>query len=246
MNLAIVTLGLGIAVQNIVFSNPEWNGGLGGTIMGRQSIFGVQIDRVEHPETYALISLGCLLVTALVVANVRRGRVGRRLIAVRTNERAAAALGINVVSAKLYAFGLASAFAALGGILYAFRSRSTNFSTWSFSSESIVLVGLAVIGGIGFAIGSVFGATLAVGAIGAAIASEFLSDIEDYVTLIGGVTLIVILLSDPDGLASQNTELGHKILRLVRRATKPPAHEIPALTSTTSEGSSRDICTWRR
>jgi ABC-type branched-subunit amino acid transport system ATPase component/branched-subunit amino acid ABC-type transport system permease component len=227
VNLAIVTLGLGLAVQNIVFSNSEWNGGLGGTIMGRQELFGISIDRVEHPETYALVCLVCFVVAALVVANVRRGRVGRRLIAVRTNERAAAALGVNVVGAKLYAFGLASALAALGGILYAFRSRSADFATWSFGTDSIVLVGLAVIGGIGFTIGSVFGATLAVGAVGAAIASEFLSDVEDYITLIGGVVLIAILLSDPDGLASQNTALGHRLLAFVRRGVAKPIAAAP-------------------
>jgi sulfate-transporting ATPase len=221
VNLAIVTLGLGVAVQNVVFNNSEWNGGLGGTVMGRQELFGIAIDRIEHPETYALLCLVCFVVAALLVANVRRGRVGRRLIAVRTNERAAAALGINVVGAKLYAFGLASALAALGGILYAFRSRSADFSTWSFGTDSIILVGLAVIGGIGFTIGSLFGATLAIGAIGAAIASEFLSSVEDYITLVGGVSLIAILLSDPDGLASQNTALGHRILARVRRARTP-------------------------
>ncbi len=225
VNLAIVTLGLGLAVQNIVFNNYDWNGGLGGTVMGRSSLFGIDIDRIDHPKTYALVVLFCFVAAALVVANVRRGRVGRRLIAVRTNERAAAALGINVVSAKMYAFGLASAIAALGGILYAFRSRSVDFSTWSANSDSIVLVGLAVIGGVGFAIGGIFGATLAAGAIGAAIASEFLSGLEDYMTLIGGIVLIAILLTNPDGLAPENTRLGHRLLRLLRK--REPGSRLP-------------------
>ncbi|MCZ7525367.1 MAG: hypothetical protein M5U14_02630 [Acidimicrobiia bacterium] len=51
---------------------------------------------------------------ALAVANLRRGRAGRRLVAVRTNERAAAALGISVFGAKLYAFGLSAAIAGAG------------------------------------------------------------------------------------------------------------------------------------
>ena len=129
--------------------------------MGRQTVFGISIDRIDHPEAYGILALVCFLVVAIMVANMRRGRVGRRLIAVRTNERAAVALGINIVGAKLYAFGLASAFAALGGILYAFRSRSVDFATWSFGVDSIVLVGLAVIGGIGFTIGPLFGSILA-------------------------------------------------------------------------------------
>ncbi len=226
VNLAIVTLGLGLAVQAIVFDNSEWNGGIGGTVMGRQTVFGISIDRIDHPEAFGILTLICFLVVAIMVANVRRGRVGRRLIVVRTNERAAAALGINIVGAKLYAFGLGSGIAALGGILYAFRSRSVDFSTWSFGVDSIVLVGLAVIGGIGFTIGPLFGSILAAGAIGAAVSSELFSGLEDYIVLIGGISLIAILLADPDGLASQNTRLGHRLLARFRRAA-PPA---PALT----------------
>ena len=230
VNLAIVTLGLGLAVQAIVFDNSEWNGGIGGTVMGRQTVFGISIDRIDHPEAYGILTLVCFLVVAIMVANVRRGRVGRRLIAVRTNERAAAALGINIVGAKLYAFGLASAFAALGGILYAFRSRSVDFATWSFGVDSIVLVGLAVIGGIGFTIGPLFGSILAAGAIGAAVSSELFSGLEDYIVLIGGISLIAILLADPDGLASQNTRLGHRVLAWFRRASPPaPAITLPDL-----------------
>ena len=220
--------GLGLAVQAIVFDNSEWNGGIGGTVMGRQTVFGISIDRIDHPEAYGILTLVCFLVVAIMVANVRRGRVGRRLIAVRTNERAAAALGINIVGAKLYAFGLASAFAALGGILYAFRSRSVDFSTWSFGVDSIVLVGLAVIGGIGFTIGPLFGSILAAGAIGAAVSSELFSGLEDYIVLIGGISLIAILLADPDGLASQNTRLGHRMLARFRRAAPPaPVMTLP-------------------
>jgi hypothetical protein len=74
--------------------------------------------------------------TVWVVANVRRGRSGRRLIAVRTNERAAAALGIDVVVTKLYAFALASAIAALGGILLAFRLSSISYQSFTTSRRS--------------------------------------------------------------------------------------------------------------
>ena len=65
----------------------------------------------------------------MVVGNVRRGRSGRRLIAVRTNERAAAALGINVMGAKLFAFSFAAAIAALGELL-AFRVSSISYQSY--------------------------------------------------------------------------------------------------------------------
>ena len=122
INLAIVTLGLGSAIELVLFGNTDFTGGFGGTQIGEPSLFGLNINAAAHPTRYGLFALGCLIVATLVVGNIRRGRSGRRLIAVRTNERAAAALGISVPGAKLYAFGVAAAIAGLGGILLAFRT----------------------------------------------------------------------------------------------------------------------------
>ena len=74
-----------------------------------------------YPERYGIFVLVMAVAAVWVVSNVRRSRSGRRLIAVRTNERASAALGVDIFAAKLFAFSLASAVAALGGILIAFR-----------------------------------------------------------------------------------------------------------------------------
>ena len=105
------------------------------------------------------------MLAVVVIANVRRGRSGRRLIAVRTNERAAAALGISVVGAKLYAFGLGAAIAAVGGVLIAFRRPTVVFYPTFSVFQSILVVLYAVIGGIGYVIGALVGAALAPGAI---------------------------------------------------------------------------------
>jgi sulfate-transporting ATPase len=224
VNLAIVTLGLGLTLQQMLFQNDDYTGGFTGTVIGRQTFFGIDIDSIEHPERYAYFVLAFFVVVTLVVASVRRGRAGRRLVAVRANERAAASLGVSVMGAKVYAFALASAIASLGGILFAFRSRSINYYQFN-NFESITYVGLAVIGGIGFVIGSAFGATLATGALGAVLVDQAFPNttllgrpLIDYVTLFGGLFLIAILVSDPDGLASQNTRLGHRLTsRLTRR-----------------------------
>ena len=98
-----------------------------------------------------------------MVANVRRGRSGRRLLAVRTNERAAAALGISVPGAKIYAFALSAGIAAVGGTLLAFRKDTIVYGTEFTNFTSITVVGWAFVGGIGFLIGPFIGATLAPG-----------------------------------------------------------------------------------
>ena len=71
-------------------------------------------------DRYAFVVVVTLVVISLAVANLRRGVTGRRMLAVRSNERAAASLGVNVSLVKTYAFSVAAAIAAVGGIMLAF------------------------------------------------------------------------------------------------------------------------------
>jgi sulfate-transporting ATPase len=203
INLAIVTLGLGTAVELILFTNQDYTGGVAGTLVDDPKILGWDINAAGHPTRYGLVVLACLTLATLAVANIRRGRSGRRLIAVRTNERAAAALGISVWEAKLFAFGISAAIAALGGILIAFRSTSITYTVFD-SFTSITSVGFAMIGGIGYLLGPVLGAQLAPGAIDARILDEIGgNDLAKYVPLIGGVTLILLVLANQNGMARE-------------------------------------------
>jgi ABC-type branched-subunit amino acid transport system ATPase component/branched-subunit amino acid ABC-type transport system permease component len=202
INLAILTLGLGTAIELILFDNTDYTGGIAGTQVGASKLFGLDISATSHPGRYGIFALGCLVVATLAVGNVRRGRVGRRLIAVRTNERAAAALGISVPGVKLYAFGLSAAIAALGGILLAFRSTSITYPEFT-NFNSITFVGLAVIGGIGYLFGPIAGATLATGALWEQIFDAISSGIGRYIVLIGGISVIVLVLLNQNGLVKE-------------------------------------------
>ena len=129
----------------------SYTGGIEGTQIGDAHLFGIDINAITHPTRYGLFALACFVLAALVVANVRRGRTGRRLIAVRTNERAAAALGISVAGAKLYAFAAVGGRSpALGGILLAFRDPARSTTRRSTTSRRSSTVGLALIGGLGY------------------------------------------------------------------------------------------------
>ena len=165
-------------------------------------MFGWDVSAVDHPQRYAVFALGCFAVMAWMVANVRRGRSGRRLLAVRTNERAAAALGISVYSAKLYAFALASAIAAAGGIIVAFSGNIIDYSQFD-SFTSITYVGWAFIGGIGYLMGPLIGAQLATGSLGSQISNVWLSSLNKYIQLIGGVWLLLLVLQNQDGIAKE-------------------------------------------
>jgi ABC-type branched-subunit amino acid transport system ATPase component/branched-subunit amino acid ABC-type transport system permease component len=202
INLAIVTLGLGSAIELVLFGNTDYTGGFGGTQIGEPTLFGLNLNAAAHPTRYGLMALICLLVATLIVGNLRRGRSGRRLIAVRTNERAAAALGISVPGAKLYAFAVAAAIAGLGGILLAFRTTSINYAEFT-SFTSITMVAYAMIGGIGYLFGPVIGATLAPGAFSERLLNSIDSGIGKYIPLIGGVSLIVLVLVNQNGVVKE-------------------------------------------
>ncbi len=214
VNLAVVTLGMALAFERLILANADRTGGAGGTLVGELRLFGIDLGSLRYPERYAFLALACFAIVGVMVSNLRRGRSGRRLLAVRANERAAASLGINVYGAKLYAFSLASGIAALGGILIAFRNQRvlyTNFGVF----DSIFATVQGVIGGIGFVSGAVLGAA---GSAGAIIPELFgsVGDIEQWVRLISGIGVILVLIQAPDGLAWLNIEGYHRLSAKVR------------------------------
>jgi ABC-type branched-subunit amino acid transport system ATPase component/branched-subunit amino acid ABC-type transport system permease component len=214
VNLAVATLGLALLLEGQVLANGPLTGGALGLEVGSPSFLGIDLDTFEHPARYAALAIVSLVLAFLAVANLRRSQTGRRLIAVRTNERAAAALGVNVFGAKLYAFGLGAALAALGGILIAFETPTVTFSPTFDVFGSISAVVYAVIGGIGAALGAIVGAGLAPGTVGAELVSLFGNDVDDLFRLFGGLLLLVVLLQAPDGLVLFYRKL---VLRLATR-----------------------------
>jgi sulfate-transporting ATPase len=202
INLAIVTLGLGSTIELMLFRNRDYTGGVQGTQVGNPDLFGYEIGSINHPERYGMFVLAMALLAVWVVSNVRRGRSGRRLIAVRTNERAAAALGINVVTAKLFAFAFASAIAALGGILLAFRLSSISYQSFT-NFTSITYVGLALVGGVGHLLGAFVGATMASAGLSQEVFESTWEGVGEYIQLISGIAILLTVLANPDGVAAE-------------------------------------------
>jgi sulfate-transporting ATPase len=202
INLAVVTLGLGAALEAILFDNTNYTGGVEGTIVGNANLFGWDISSITHPARYGIVVVACFVLAALVVSNIRRGRSGRRLIATRTNERAAAALGISVPFAKLYAFAVSAGIAALGGILIGFQLTTIDYTVFTHLT-SLTDVGLALLGGIGYLAGPVIGGTLAPGSLDQQILNSISSGIGKYIDLIAGISIIVLVLLNQDGIARE-------------------------------------------
>jgi ABC-type branched-subunit amino acid transport system ATPase component/branched-subunit amino acid ABC-type transport system permease component len=241
VNLAVVTLGLGFLVSEVVFANPGYLGERldGGTRIGRVELFGIEVDAFDHPHAWAAVSLIAFVLLALLVANLRRSRTGRRLIAVRTNERAAASLGISVFGVKLYAFALSSALAAVAGVLVAFRSQVITYNEFNVFA-SINSVGYAVIGGLGYVLGAVFAAPNAIGGFGTRIVEDWISLEDQWDLVIGSLVVFLILVAHQNGIADVVTHNRRpwEVLRLVRkpavRQALPPAQVEPVAGATLS------------
>ena len=221
VNLAVVTLSLGLAVQDVVFNSNTYTGGANGTTVNAQHFLGINVDPIAHPENYAVLTAVFFLAAALAVANIRRGRSGHRMIAVRANERAAASLGINVVSVKLYAFAVSAALAGLGGILLAFSQYVIEFSQYT-PLASINTVIYAVVGGVGYVMGPIVGSTLASGGVGSLI-TQNLSIPDAWLLVVGGIGVVTILMQNPDGMVHKTINDLRKLTRAVRARRAPTA-----------------------
>jgi sulfate-transporting ATPase len=215
INLAIVTLGLGTTIELMLFRNRNYTGGVQGTQVGNPALFGFDIGSINHPARYGIFVLVMAMLAVVVVANVRRGRSGRRLIAVRTNERAAAALGIDVMVAKLFAFALASAIAALGGIVIAFRLSSISYQSFT-NFTSITYVGLAIVGGVGYLLGAFVGSTMATAGVSQQMFDSNWPGVGRWIQLISGIAILLTVLTYKDGVAAEWA----KVFKLLKRARK--------------------------
>jgi sulfate-transporting ATPase len=236
ITLAVATLGLGGAVSAVVLESPKYTGGVAGIVVNAPTAFGWSLDPIVHPSRYAFVTFTILVLVALMIVNLRRGATGRRLLAVRSNERAAAALGVHVAWVKTYAFTVSAAIAAIGGTMLAFVQPSVQVSTFDVFT-SILIVAVTVAGGVGFVPGGLVGATMISGGIVSEIFHTW-SKINDYLPLIGGLILIVTLVVGPDGLFEMNRRLLARAVTplAARMALRRPAWlERRALTSVDAE-----------
>jgi sulfate-transporting ATPase len=215
MSLAILTLGFAAAAQYLIFQNSALSGN-SGILVGTTKLFGLNMSAISAPNAYATMAIIMMLATGLVVANVRRGVAGRRLLAMRANERAATSLGIDVVGAKLFAFTIGSMIAALGGIIVAFGSSSIEFNSFS-AIPSAEAVSQAILGGVGWIPGAVMGGFIqTTGVLSQAINTLVGYNWVAYVPLFSAVFVLIVISKQPDGgaplMAAQLKWIGSKLM----------------------------------
>jgi ABC-type branched-subunit amino acid transport system ATPase component/ABC-type branched-subunit amino acid transport system permease subunit len=215
--LAIITLAATLAISDFVFNNPS----LGQTAVGipSPSLFGASFS-VQAGNDIARLPFG-FLVLAVVVAsfvltgNLMRRGVGRRWLAVRSNERAAASIGIDVARVKLSAFALSSLLAGLFGALTAYAYSS--FSAGTFDTfAGLNLLAIAYMGGVGSLGGAVAGGLLVPLGVSYYLAQRFLHLGADY-QLFSGLGLILTVILNPVGIAGALREQVGWVAGRIRR-----------------------------
>jgi len=205
-NLAIITLAGGVAINEFVFKNPKYVGDastggaqvpnpkLGNWDLGL--ILGDQASRPIFGAVLVVVAVG----VALAVANLRRSGSGRRMIATRSNERAAAALGISVFRTKIQVFAVSSFVAGLAGCMIAYRFGSVSDASFG-TIASLTALAVAYLGGITCVSGAVTAGITATSGVAFYGISQATGSLGQWEALIGGVLLILTAILNPEGIA---------------------------------------------
>ncbi len=203
MSLGVATLAVAVAIEQLVLASTPFSGGVGGARVPRPTIFGWDVGISARGAGNFRPQFGavCVVVVAAcagAVANARRNPTGLRWLAVRANERAAAAAGVDVARAKLGAFATSSALAGLAGVLTAFSV--TTLSPTSFMViGSLVAVALTYLAGIASVGGAVLAGLLAQGGFLTALTSG--DSAGNGSTLAwSGLALVVAAIAAPAGI----------------------------------------------
>jgi branched-chain amino acid transport system permease protein len=208
VQLTVVTLAFGYALEQLLFRNAWLIGSDGMSQVPPPKVFGHDVGISSSSFPRRTFVVGLLVVTTLVfvmMANVRRGVTGRRLLAVRANERAAAAAGIEVSQAKLVANTLGSFVAAVAGTALAYVYVS--FSSQGFEAAvGLQILALAYLGGVG----SIGGAVIAGALAPAGLVYHFLDTGKNSANVqyvLNGLGLIVVAVFFPGGLVEVGARL---------------------------------------
>ncbi|MEI7886184.1 MAG: ABC transporter permease [Actinomycetes bacterium] len=205
MSLAIATLAMAVALEQLVLSSDAFSGGVAGRSAPRPVLFGVDFG-ISAPGAdnfrpiFGFFTLAVLTLSCLMVSNLRRNRTGLRWLAVRSNERAAAAAGINVSRSKIGAFAVSSFIAGLAGVLLAYST--STLSTNSFMViGALVALALTYLGGIASIGGALIAGLLAQAGIFTLLANGGADgQAGTYVFALSGLALIVMAIFAPDGI----------------------------------------------
>lgn len=192
--LAIVTLGFGEIIRLVLENWGEFSQGPSGVSnIPRPGFFGIDmsLDLALLYIYYLMIIF--VIVTIFFVNRLQDSRLGRAWIALREDEIACQAMGIDKMRTKLAAFALGAFWAGIVGVIFA--AKTTFISPRSFTFiESAIILSIVVLGGMGSIIGVIFGAMILI------LLPEYLRALSEYRMLAFGAILVCMMVFRPQGI----------------------------------------------
>ena len=206
--LAIATLA---SQMVIVFVVRRWGWlteGQGFVDVMRLEIFGFSLSRANFEQQWYVILLVITILVAFTATNIFRTGVGRSFMAVRDQDIAASAIGVNLTRAKITAFGVSNGFVGLAGALMAHYTEIISWERFTLD-VSIQYLAMIIVGGLGSIAGSIYGATfitflpvftrMAADELGG-VAPMLRQQLPAFEHAIFGLIIIIFLIFEPKGL----------------------------------------------
>jgi branched-subunit amino acid ABC-type transport system permease component len=201
MTFAVATLAVAVALEQLVLASPSLSGGAAGLTAPRPSLFGIDLGAQAagaddvRPAFVVMVAVVVAISFAAVLA-LRRSSLGLRWLALRANERAAAAGGVDVGRARLVAFGVSAALAGVSGALSAYSTSTLSPASFTVFG-SLVVVALVFLGGVSTAWGAVVAALIVQGGLLTSLGS---GDGVPYLYAWAGIALVLAANFAPEGV----------------------------------------------
>jgi len=235
-SLAVVTLAGVVAIEQFGFANRRWGAGASGSPVKQPTLFGADlgsnasfrgIDGKVPSPMLGFVYVAVVIGLCLLVSQIRRSVLGQQMLAVRANERAAAATGINVARVKIIAYGISSFIAGTAGWMYAYNFGSVSAARFGFLI-ALGFVAFAYIGGITMVSGAVVGGLVATEGLVPHFFQNLLGISGNWTLLVGGLLLIVTLIQNPDGVAGSTYRKRQLKQKAARASESTAPHPLTA------------------
>lgn len=194
--LAIVTLGFGEIIRLILENWNEFSFGPSGIAnIPRPPFFGAHFTLQGATVYLYFIMIALVLFTIFVVGRLQNSRIGRAWIALREDETACQAMGIDKTKTKLAAFALGATWAGMAGVIFAAKTTFINPASFTFL-ESAIILSIVVLGGMGSITGVIFGAFILI------LLPEYLRAFSEFRMLLFGAIMVLMMVFRPQGMIS--------------------------------------------
>jgi ABC-type branched-subunit amino acid transport system ATPase component/branched-subunit amino acid ABC-type transport system permease component len=233
--LGVVTLTFAAGVEAIWFNNNSIDGGASGLNIPTPRLFGMNLgigSGKDFPRpAFGILCLVVLVLVALGVSWLRTSRLGTAMLAVRSDERSAAAAGINVVRVKLMGFGIAAFIAGLGGSLLAYQLGNVTFQDFD-AYLGLVVFSIVVVAGITSVSGGILAGILSSGGILVALISSGVGSggVDNWYGVVAGIGVILTVIFNPDGVVGP-THLFLEQQRTKGARARPQGALVPTLAA---------------